>query len=96
MASREIRDDKPMPEEDTPIKQTRAPGERSRARIVERAAQLATIEGIEGLSIGELADATGTAKSTVYALFGSKERTPTGDHLPQHATASSRKWSPLR
>ncbi len=62
-----------MPEEDTPIKQTRAPGERSRARIVERAAQLATIEGIEGLSIGELADATGIAKSTVYALFGSKE-----------------------
>jgi AcrR family transcriptional regulator len=62
-----------MPEEDTPVKQTRAPGERSRARIVEQAAQLATIEGIEGLSIGRLADATGLAKSSVYALFGSKE-----------------------
>jgi AcrR family transcriptional regulator len=40
---------------------------------VEQAARLATIEGIEGLSIGRLADATGCAKSSVYALFGSKE-----------------------
>ncbi len=62
-----------MPEEEAPRKQTRAPGERSRARIVKQAAQLATIEGIEGLSIGRLADATGIAKSSVYALFGSKE-----------------------
>jgi AcrR family transcriptional regulator len=62
-----------MAEDETPKKQTRAPGERSRARVVEQAAQLATIEGIEGISIGRLADATGIAKSSVYALFGSKE-----------------------
>ena len=62
-----------MAEEETPKKQTRAPGERARARVVEQAAQLATIEGIEGISIGRLADATGIAKSSVYALFGSKE-----------------------
>jgi AcrR family transcriptional regulator len=62
-----------MPAEEVPRKQTRAPGERSRARIVNEAARLATIEGIEGLSIGRLAAATGTAKSSVYALFGSKE-----------------------
>ena len=62
-----------MAEEEIAKKQTRAPGERSRARIVEQAARLATIEGIEGLSIGRLADATGIAKSSVYALFGSKE-----------------------
>ena len=62
-----------MAEEETPKKQTRAPGERSRALVVEQAAQLATIEGIEGISIGRLADATGMAKSSVYALFGSKE-----------------------
>ena len=42
-------------------------------RVVEQAARLATIEGIEGISIGRLADATGIAKSSVYALFGSKE-----------------------
>jgi AcrR family transcriptional regulator len=62
-----------LAEEETPKKQTRAPGERSRARVVEQAAQLATIEGIEGISIGRLSDATGIAKSSVYALFGSKE-----------------------
>lgn len=56
-----------------PVKQTRAPGDRARARIVERAAELATVEGLEGLSIGRLAEATGVAKSSVHALFGSKE-----------------------
>jgi AcrR family transcriptional regulator len=54
-------------------RRTRAPGQRSRARIVEQAAKLATIEGLEGLSIGRLADAAGLPKSSVHALFGSKE-----------------------
>ncbi|HUB42897.1 MAG TPA: TetR/AcrR family transcriptional regulator [Streptosporangiaceae bacterium] len=56
-----------------PTRQKRAPGERSRSRIVEQAARLATVEGLEGLSIGRLAAATGLAKSSVYVLFGSKE-----------------------
>ena len=55
-------------------RRTRAPGDRARARIVEQAARLATIEGLEGLSIGRLAEATGVAKSSVHALFGSKEQ----------------------
>jgi AcrR family transcriptional regulator len=54
-------------------RRTRAPGDRSRARILEQAARLATIEGLEGLSIGRLAEATGMPKSSVYVLFGSKE-----------------------
>jgi AcrR family transcriptional regulator len=54
-------------------RQSRAPGERARARVLERAAQLATIEGLEGLSIGRLAEETGMAKSSLYVLFGSKE-----------------------
>lgn len=52
---------------------TRAPGDRARARIVEQAAELATVEGLDGVSIGRLAKATGVAKSSVHALFGSKE-----------------------
>jgi AcrR family transcriptional regulator len=56
-----------------PVKQTRAPGDRSRARVAEQAARLATVEGLEGLSIGRLAEATGVPKSSIYALFGSKE-----------------------
>ena len=54
-------------------KQTREPGDRDRARIVEHAARLASVEGLEGLSIGRLAVASGVAKSSVHALFGSKE-----------------------
>ena len=54
-------------------RRTRAPGQRSRTRVVEQAAKLATIEGLEGLSIGRLAEATGLPKSSVHALFGSKQ-----------------------
>jgi len=63
-----------MTDQDQPrTKRTRAPGQRSRARVVEQAAKLATIEGLEGLSIGRLAEAAGLPKSSVHALFGSKE-----------------------
>jgi AcrR family transcriptional regulator len=51
----------------------RAPGERSRRRILQHAARLATVEGLEGLSIGRLAEATSMPKSSVYVLFGSKQ-----------------------
>jgi AcrR family transcriptional regulator len=54
-------------------RRARAPGERSRRRILGQAARLATIEGLDGLSIGRLAEATGMPKSSVYVLFGSKE-----------------------
>jgi AcrR family transcriptional regulator len=48
-------------------------GERTRDAILDRAARLATIEGLERLSIGGLADATKMSKSGLYAHFGSKE-----------------------
>ena len=51
----------------------RADGERSRAAILDAAARLATVEGLEGLSIGRLADHIGMSKSGLYAHFGSKE-----------------------
>jgi AcrR family transcriptional regulator len=57
-----------------PVRPTRAPGQRSRARVAEQAAKLATIEGLEGLSIGRLAEAAGLPKSSIHALFGSKEQ----------------------
>jgi AcrR family transcriptional regulator len=52
---------------------SRADGERSRAAILEAAARLATVEGIEGLSIARLADAVGMSKSGLFAHFRSKE-----------------------
>jgi AcrR family transcriptional regulator len=51
----------------------RADGERSRAAILREAARLATVEGLDGLSLGRLADAVGMSKSGLFAHFGSKE-----------------------
>lgn len=48
-------------------------GERSRRVILETAAQLATVEGLAGLSIGRLAHEVGMSKSGLYAHFRSKE-----------------------
>ena len=51
----------------------RSDGERSRSAILREAAQLATVEGIEGLSISRLAGAVCKSKSGLFAHFGSKE-----------------------
>jgi AcrR family transcriptional regulator len=51
----------------------RSEGETSRKAILDEAARLATVEGIEGLSIGRLADRVGMSKSGLFAHFGSKE-----------------------
>ena len=51
----------------------RARGERTRASILEGAARLASVEGLEGLSIGRLAEHLGISKSGLYAHFRSKE-----------------------
>jgi AcrR family transcriptional regulator len=51
----------------------REDGVRTRKAIVREAVSLATVEGIEGLSIGDLAKALGISKSGLYAHFGSKQ-----------------------
>jgi AcrR family transcriptional regulator len=51
----------------------RADGERTRGAILHAAVSLATVDGLEGLSIGNLATAIGMSKSGLYAHFGSKQ-----------------------
>jgi len=51
----------------------RADGERTRGAILRAATALATVDGLEGLSIGNLAAAIGMSKSGLYAHFGSKQ-----------------------
>jgi AcrR family transcriptional regulator len=51
----------------------RARGERTRTSILEAAARLASVEGLEGLSIGSMARHLGISKSGLYAHFRSKE-----------------------
>ena len=58
---------------DRATRRRRSDGERSRQAILREAAQLATVEGIGGLSIGRLADAVGMSKSGLFAHFGSKQ-----------------------
>ena len=48
-------------------------GQTSRATILHTAAKLATIKGLVGLSIGDLATEVGMSKSGLYAHFKSKE-----------------------
>ena len=57
----------------TTTRRQRSDGARSRETILRAAANLATTEGLEGLSIGSLADRIGMSKSGLYAHFGSKE-----------------------
>jgi AcrR family transcriptional regulator len=56
-----------------PRRRRRSDGERSRAAILRAAARLATVDGLDGLSLGRLADAVGMSKSGLFAHFGSKE-----------------------
>lgn len=50
-----------------------AKGQQTRAAILDAALNLASQMGIEGLSIGALAEVTGMSKSGVFAHFGSRE-----------------------
>ncbi|MEU2038014.1 TetR/AcrR family transcriptional regulator [Nocardia niwae] len=50
-----------------------AKGARARASIARRAADVASVEGLTGLSIGRLAADLGLSKSGIATLFGSKE-----------------------
>src|SRR6185437_6711548 len=47
----------------------RSDGQRSRAAILREAARLATVEGLDGLSLSRLAEAVGMSKSGLFAHF---------------------------
>jgi AcrR family transcriptional regulator len=51
----------------------RPKGQRTRSAILTEAARLATVDGLDGLTIGGLAAAIGMSKSGLYAHFGSKK-----------------------
>ena len=57
-------------------------GQQTRETILGTATQIASQEGLEGLSIGKLAEDLGMSKSGIFAHFGSKEdlQTATLDH----------------
>src|SRR2546423_3854303 len=50
-----------------------AKGDRTRSRILDEAVDLASVQGLGGLTIGPLADRLGLSKSGLFAHFHSKE-----------------------
>ncbi len=48
-------------------------GDARRGAIVDRAMHIASVEGIDGLTLGRLADALDTSKSGIQTLFGTKQ-----------------------
>lgn len=48
-------------------------GDRTRARILDEAVELASVQGLGGLTIGPLAERLGLSKSGLFAHFASKE-----------------------
>lgn len=70
-----------------------ARGERARSTILATAADIASADGLEGLSIGRLAKECGTSKSNVAAHFGSKAQLQlaavgyAGDVFTRHVVA---------
>src|ERR1700677_2081435 len=57
----------PMP------RQATTNGARTRTAILQTAADLASVDGLDGLSIGRLATELAMSKSGLFAHFGSKE-----------------------
>lgn len=51
----------------------RARGDASRRSVLSRATNLASVEGLDGLTIGRLAESSGHSKSSIATLFGSKQ-----------------------
>jgi AcrR family transcriptional regulator len=54
-------------------RRTRSDGERSYRAILDAAARLATLEGLEGLSFARVADEIGMSKSGLFSHFDSKQ-----------------------
>jgi AcrR family transcriptional regulator len=47
-------------------------GEQTRAAILDRAVEIASVRGLDGLTIGVLADELSMSKSGLFAHFGAK------------------------
>jgi AcrR family transcriptional regulator len=62
-----------MATEPTRMRRTRSDGERSYRAILDAAARLATVEGLDGLSVRRVADEIGMSKSGLFSHFASKQ-----------------------
>jgi AcrR family transcriptional regulator len=70
-------------------------GQQTKAAIVNAALGLATQIGLEGLSIGALAEAAGMSKSGVFAHFGSREELQLSVVREYHAVFEAEVFLPI-
>jgi AcrR family transcriptional regulator len=66
----------------------------TRAAIVDRAVEVASVEGLEGLSIGRLAGDVGMSKSGLIGHFGSKQALQLAALERANATFRAAVWEP--
>ncbi len=67
----------------------------TRAAVTEAATQRASVEGLDGLTIGGLADQVEMRKSSVYSLFGSKEDLQRATLAAAVESFRSEVWDPV-
>lgn len=58
---------------DRPIDGRRARGDATRRRVARAAAMIATTHGLDSITVGSLAHATGVSKSGILTVFGTRE-----------------------
>ncbi len=71
-------------------------GDASRRAILERAADIASVDGLDGLTLGRLAEGSGRGKSSIATLFGSKESLQLATVQAAAATFRARVIEPAR
>ena len=68
----------------------------TRAAIIDRAVQTASIEGLEGVTIGRLADALGMSKAGVIGHFGDKTTLQRAAFQQASKIFTAQVWEPAR
>lgn len=63
-----------QPQPSPPVDGRRLRGERARARVLDEAAKLLSVEGLDGITFGQVAERAEVGKSNLQVLFGDKER----------------------
>jgi AcrR family transcriptional regulator len=67
----------------------------TRAEVLDAAVNRASVEGLEGLTIGRLADELSMSKSGLFGLFGSKEELQVATFENAVAHFTSEVWRPV-
>ena len=73
----------------------RARGDRTRESVLAPAVALATVKGLEGFSLNELAEASGVSKGSIATLFGSKSDLQTAIASRARAVLEERVFTPV-